>query len=332
MRRARGHPVGRGFTLLEVVLAMGILVLVTSMTYWFYSSSLDTRRAATEVDQRQQLVRLVLDRMAAEIRQTSLTATLGQGSIRGEPERLTMVTHRLPGRSVAEDYLYDDELPAQEYDLVSVDYHVVRHPEAQDAEGWDLPLGLARVERRMPYLPPQEELLSSTEEATGDETSGGDTEGELTGELEELLAGDSAATESDTKTLEDVDWDALYAPDIVYLRFCYFDGLRWWDTWDVQSENPLPQIVQVTIGFEPRAPLGEGLGYDQAIEEFCTCQNEDEGAEECLPLAADLYQITVRVPQADTFFRSRVARETQALAEELAGEAAQETEDGGTTP
>jgi len=326
--------VGRGFTLLEVVLAMGILVLVTSMTYWFYSSSLDTRRTATEVDRRQQLVRLVLDRMATEIRQTSLTATLGQGSLRGEPERLTMVTHRLPGRSVAEDYLYDAEVPAQEYDLVSVDYHIVRHPEAQDTEGWDLPLGLARVERRMPYLPPQDELLSSTAEATGDETSGGElagggTEGELTGELEELLAGDSATTEAEAQTLEEVDWDALYAPDVVYLRFCYFDGLRWWDTWDVQSENPLPQIVQVTIGFEPRAPLGEGLGYDRAIEEFCTCQNEDAGADECLPLAADLYQITVRVPQADTFFRSRVARETQALAEELAGQAA---ESGEATP
>ena len=44
-RTTRRH---RGITLLEVVLSMGLLTVLPSMTYWFYSSVLDTRRGGTE--------------------------------------------------------------------------------------------------------------------------------------------------------------------------------------------------------------------------------------------------------------------------------------------
>ena len=33
----------RGVTLLEIVLAMGLLALMSSMTFWFYDSTLRTR-------------------------------------------------------------------------------------------------------------------------------------------------------------------------------------------------------------------------------------------------------------------------------------------------
>ena len=98
--------------------------------------------------------------------------------------------------------------------------------------------------------------------------------------------------------------------EIRYLRFCYFDGSRWWDSWSVTGESPLPQLVQVTIGFEGFPPFGEETGVRVVNDEFCTCLNEDPV--DCLPLEDDQYSVALRVPQADPLFRSRVSRETQA--------------------
>jgi hypothetical protein len=116
----------------------------------------------------------------------------------------------------------------------------------------------------------------------------------------------------------DIQWDELYSPDIRYLRLCYFDGTKWWDAWDVKGENQLPQLVMVTIGFEPRSPFGEQLGLEDKVnDEFCQCLNEE--SIDCVPLAEDQFSTVVRVSQADPLFRSRVSRETQALMEDLAG-------------
>ena len=116
----------------------------------------------------------------------------------------------------------------------------------------------------------------------------------------------------------DINWEELYAPEIRYLRFCYFDGSSWWDSWDIAGENPLPQLVLVVLGFEPRPPFGQEFGLEDEInEEFCKCLNEEQL--ECEPLASDQFSMVVRVPQADPLFRSRVSRETQSLVEQLSG-------------
>jgi hypothetical protein len=139
--------------------------------------------------------------------------------------------------------------------------------------------------------------------------------------LDEELFGEEREGEVDLGP--DIQWDELYAPEIRYLRFCYFDGSGWWDTWDVTGENPLPQLVMVTIGFTPRPPFGEDLGLEDRVnDEFCECLLDE--ALDCIPLADDQFSMVVRVSQADPLFRSRVSRETQALMEELAGEGDEE--------
>lgn len=322
MRIGRHHR-ARGVTLLEVVLALGILGLVSSMTYWFYSSTLDTRRDSEVRNHEMQLVRVVLDRMAQELRQVSFDTVEGKAGMRGTPEELWLHTRRLPGRKVAEQYLLQEEYePAGEYDLVSVHYRIVRHPEIQHDEGWDLPLGLARVEQRAPYI-----KVSDDEEILLEPEIPAELEEGLEEELLAELEGGEGAGQEGVQTIEDIDWEELHAPEILYLRLCYFDGYRWWDTWEVEGENPLPQLVQITIGLEARPPYGEGFGYDEKVEEFCTCQNED--TDDCEPLDEDLYQRTVRLSQADIFFRSRVTRETQALLEEASEGASEAAGEGG---
>ena len=115
----------------------------------------------------------------------------------------------------------------------------------------------------------------------------------------------------------DINWEELYAPEIRYLRFCYYDGRSWWDDWDIKSDNPLPQLVEVTIGYDIWPPVGANVGVDDRgviNDEFCTCRNQEPV--DCVPLAADQLSTVIRLPQSDPLFRSRVNRETQAMLEE----------------
>ena len=338
--RRRRH---RAVTLLEVVLAMGVMALVMSMTYWFYFSALDTRSTVTLENRDVQLTRVIMDRMATELRQIAGEMAPGGVALVGGAEELHLYSLRVPDRKVSEQYLRADEQPPGEYDLLEVTYKIVRHPEVQTDEGWDYPLGLSRVEKLVDRVPGADGDDLFTDFTTGYEEDTGEDSGleDLTGGLEDLegdtgielgIGGDLAEGDEEVdaaQTLEDIDWEELYCEEIVYLRFCYFDGLRWWDEWDISGDNPLPQIVQVTVGRIPRAPFGEDMGYDKEVEEFCTCQNED--TDDCEPLAADLTQITVRIPQADQFFRSRVARETQALIEEAAEAGLTDSGDDGSS-
>ena len=68
----------RGVTLLEIVLSMGLLVTLTTMTYWFYASSLETRASGTKEAQRLRMVRVLSERMRREIRQTSTVTSDGR--------------------------------------------------------------------------------------------------------------------------------------------------------------------------------------------------------------------------------------------------------------
>jgi hypothetical protein len=86
----------------------------------------------------------------------------------------------------------------------------------------------------------------------------------------------------------------------------------------VAGENPLPQLVMVTIGFEMHPPFESEFGErDEEAEKFCTCMNREPM--DCEPLPLDQMATTVRVTQADTFFRSRITRETQSLLEQVPG-------------
>ena len=84
----------------------------------------------------------------------------------------------------------------------------------------------------------------------------------------------------------------------------------------MSGENPLPQLVQVTIGFEMHPPCGEDFGQDKTNEEFCECLNKDPV--DCEPLPKDQYSTVVRVTGADPLFRSRVSRESQSVIDQMA--------------
>lgn len=309
-----GGSVRRGVTLLETVLAMGILILVSSMTYWFYSSVLRTSDQGTGAAYRLRLTRVVLDRIATEIRQAAAITADNRVGIRGEAERIWLSSYRVPSREQSKARSVRDESRPGEYDLSKVEYKIARHPEILHEDGYEFPLGLARVEIRVPRL----DSAQTGEAFEGERfiVNADDSEdGFEEARLEEELFGDEE--EGDVSLEPTINWEELYAPELRYLRFCYYDGNKWWDSWEVAGESPLPQLMQVTVGFEGHPPYGEEFGLDEVNEEFCECLNQDPV--DCVPLAEDQFSTVVRVPQADPLFRSRVSRETQALVEEFSG-------------
>jgi len=314
----------RAVTLLEVLLAMTLLVLLTSMTYWFYAATLRTREEDTQVARKQQLARVIMLRLSMEIRQASQITTNGRVGIRGEAEHIWLSSLRVPSRELSKDPSVLLEPPSSEFDLVKIEYSIARHPEILHEDGYEEALGLARVEHRIPRpdSADQEDVFPSRQFFGDDGSSNGN----------DNSAADDAAVEQEWERLleeeadgpqigieDEINWEELYSKEIRFLRFCYYDGYNWWDDWDVVGENPLPQLVQVTIGFESRPPFDAEFGVEEEdADEFCTCMNKDPS--DCLPLPPDQYTMTVRIPQADPFFRSRVTKETQALVKQVVGE------------
>ncbi len=337
------HRARRGLSLIEVVLAMGLLVVLSGLTYWFYSASLASRDAGLRSVGRLQLARTIVDRMATEIRQIASESRFRDVSVRGEPDRLWLVSYRTPGvemgrwraaASAAQE-------PLGEFDLHKVEYKLARHPGVIHEEGFEMPLGLARVELRVPRQDSAETGAAFAEDAsqrgeTIEITTGGSSGFGIPREVAGEGAGGEEGTDGEEAGAEDeladpemeeadgseIQWEELYAPEIRYLRFCYYDGKKWWDDWDITGEAALPQLIQITVGFEPWAPYGEEFGVDEVKKEIvdraCECMNEDPS--DCERQPADQYTVVVRIHQADMFFRSRITKESQALVKELTGE------------
>ena len=320
-RRERGIR-RRGLSLLEVVLSLSLLVILSSITYWFYSSAMRTRERDIQYADKIRLARVLLDRMAHEIRQATIQTADGGVGIDGDKERIRISSLRVPGREIADTRFERTEDPSAEYDLVTVEYRIARHPDIlHPDEGYEYPLGLARIEQRIPR-PEKPGAAPAAEDIVQQ-----DEQGRVTidpAALEKMFGG-ADSLEEDNKLETEVNWQELYSQEIRYLRLCYYDGMTWWDDWHVSGENPLPQLVLVTIGFEAHPPCGEEFGQDEGNIEFCECLNRDPP--DCWPLRPDQMSMTVRVTHADPLFRSRVSREGQDLANKAAKE--QESDEEG---
>jgi len=314
----------RGVTLLEILLAMSLLVTLTSMTYWFYSSSLEMSQKGTMEADKLRLARVVLDRITTEIRQASSTTAEDRMGIHGEKESIAISTLRVPTKEQSKKHSSRDAPPPAEFDLVAVQYKIARHPDILHDDGYEMPLGLARVE----VLIPRAEAPGAAKTVQTEQPAEGSTDGAAPQEtlLDQLFLEDGAEDE-DVSLGPDINWEELYAPEIRFIRFCYYDGYQWWDDWQVSGENPLPQLVQVTIGFEAHPPCGEEFGQDKINEEFCECLNKDPV--DCEPLPKDQFSTIVRVTGADPLFRSRVSRESQSVIDQMA---TSKTKDKGEEP
>lgn len=265
----------RALTLLEVLLAIGLMLLVSLLLFGFYDSVLRTRETVHKVTSAGYLAKMVAHRIAEEIRAANgFVPTLGPG-VSGRERMLTIQTVTLPDKKLFKQRSIEERPPPAECDLKVVQYYLGYDKDDENYEYADgvigmAPLGLVRREIKTHFQNPLYEK---------DENS--------------------------------VHLD-LVSPELKYIRFRYYDGVDWVDRWDIGQEpegqmgNSLPQAVEITVGYqEVPPPVDEEEEDDEALTnaELAPSVPDD--------YTRDAYSIMVRLPQADTFFGSRLMRAQQ---------------------
>ena len=256
-------------TLIEMVLALGLITLIATVMFTFYDISLRTRDHGMRRIVDGNLARVVALKIADEIR--SANGFLGRTpGVSGKDRIITLQTVVLPDKSLFIDRKIQDVLPPAESDIRQVQYYLSYDYD----QTYEYPVG----------------------------TVGPAPMGLVRREIKTL---NQAIIREDQQ--ESVDLD-LFAAEMKYLRFRYFDGVEWIDKWDVGDlgggmGNSLPQAIEVTVGYTALPPKLE--------EEELDLQNED-----ILPSAPEPYTpqtctIQVKLTQADTFFGSRLMRAQQ---------------------
>ena len=229
---------GRGFTLLEVLLALALMGILLVGVWDFYANALRARQIGNTISHEAMLMRALLDRMAEEIRQTA-SVVPGDGiGFSGTQDRITIVKLTLP-----ETYAFDEwdpkrtDLPPAQMDIRRISYELLWDEELTDDEGVELCHGLWRSEQKT--FDPNPKYIMEEEQL-------GDSEFDF-----DVTMGES----ENAPTAE----GELVAPEIKYLKFEYYDGAQWQTEWDTNkkgantssgttSDYVLPQAVRITVG------------------------------------------------------------------------------------
>lgn len=267
---ARARSRRRALTLLEVLLAVGLMVLVSLLLFGFYDSVLRTRDTVQRVTSTGYLAKMIAHQIAEEIRGANgFAPTLGPG-ISGKEHILTLQTVVHPDPKLFKKRGIDDQPPPAECDIRVVQYYLGYDKENENYEYESgvtgmAPIGLVRREVKTHFQ--------------------------------------SALFEKDENCVH-LD---LISPELKYLRFRYYDGVDWVDRWDIGQEpegqmgNSLPQAVEVTVGYE-EIPPPEEEEEEEGLAESDLKPSEPEKHR------MEAYTVMVRLPQADTFFGSRLMR------------------------
>lgn len=227
----------RGFTLLEVVLAVALAVVLTGAVYAFYQVTLDAREDVRREGQLVLAQRRALDLMASEL-ESAIVYQMLQMGLRGSSEEVTLLRTAVPSRAVfyvPQLLSFPDEWadsPASEgpawepeHDIVMVGYRLSRY---QDEDGVERIGGLERTSMRT--------ISAQLSEERG-------------GEPGEPGAGPprDEREEADAPGISNVKV-SLLTEHVKFLNLRYWDGAAWVEAWD---QPELPLAVMIEIGAEP---------------------------------------------------------------------------------
>lgn len=259
----------RGLTLLEVVISIALTVLLLGALLAFSWEAGQTRQRCAQVADRTALARQVLERIARELR-----GCVGAEQI-GFP-----LEQRLSGDRRSLTFLTAVLPGAGQYSFPDP---LAEPPPAQH----DLTLVSYRL-----WIDPEE----TTEQ--GEPIVGGLLRAEKK-TLNQFLV--------DEQDRFDVRTD-LWCPEIGYLEFRYFDGVEWDTEWRITQGNSLPQLIQVTVGFNSitRDELEDRDLDEYPLEDYPLGDDREH---------PDRYSTVVRIAAADQFFGSRIQRIGQKAAE-----------------
>jgi len=285
MRRSVQHQ-RPGLTFLEIIIAISLIVLLLGAMLSFFWQVLEVRAAAAATADRMQIARQVLDRIAAELR----------GCV-GFEELGFPIDQPLVEEELLEEGEFEEEvvglveagsLPLLVGNRRNITFLTTALPAEHQYEFFDESFNPPPAQHDLRQISYWLWIDEETDE-DGDPIIGGIVRTEKK-TLNQYL-------ESDEELLE-VRND-LWSHELGFLEFRYFDGVEWSVTWDVTTGNSLPQLIQVTVGFE--SCTGDELDNrdldEYPIEEF------PYGDDQYHP---DRYSVIVRIPAADKLYSSRI--------------------------
>jgi len=271
VRRSWHRPFRRGLTLLELVVAISLIIMILGAILTFYWQTAETRDQVARLADRTQLARQVLERMAAELRGCPGVRQLGFPA-----------AQRISGTRRSITFI-TTALPEESH---------------------------YRFYGEFDKLPPgQHDLREISYELWVDPHK--------TTDAGEPLVGGIIRTEK--RTLNQLVIDEreplqirhdLWAPELGYLEFRYFDGVEWTTTWDLTEGNPLPYLIQITVGFD-------SIARDELEDKDLTVYPIEEyplGDDQPHP---DRYRMMVRIPAADRMFSTRLQRIAKEFSEQF---------------
>ncbi len=205
----------RALTLLEVLIAITLIGMLMGALLTFYWQTLSVRDKVIAQANRTELIQQTLGRICTELRAALGVSKIGYPVQRfsGDRRTITFLLEPLPPESSYVAYQPNQTNVAPQQDLHEITWSLWIDPLNTKDNGDPIVGGLMRDERRVmdPVIP------------------------------------ESEAAEQDQ--IQYVRHE-LVSPELGYLEFRYFDGVQWSTTWSGGQGNPLPQQIQVTIGFD----------------------------------------------------------------------------------
>ena len=233
-----------GFTLLETILALAIIVMIVGTLYTFYDQSIDLIRNGEEALTQAQVARAVLQHMTAELRCVPGIDVHFGHVLAGRRNRITFLTTAVPSRMVFFPRSIMDNTRAVQHDLRQVEYQLAAMDDNAEPSGQkEPPVGLRRKELLA--------LLAPLVEEKTDQPLGGENAIAPAAELNEPADESSETirllTEQAAEAGPVID-EQILSEQIRYLEFEYYDGLTWKSTWRAEA---LPRAIRIIVGFDP---------------------------------------------------------------------------------
>jgi len=296
---SRRAPRIAGVTLLEVLLALMLMGLVLAALYVFTESTIMAAATGRELAARSQLARVVIDRIANEVRQA---AAFGS-SISGDKNSIRILCMTVPDREIYERRKIQDRYRTLQYDLTEVRYYLKIYEDeyAELEDGTEVPAvaGLFRREWRIlghEGRPSLTQGMSSLPQAIKI------TVGYKPIELEPV-------NEMTDENVIDLNpgIEEPFAPEIKCLKFQYHDGKNWVSRWAYRED-------ELTTAEDSEE--GETTAPSQTTPSIPLDEEEEE--EEEKTFHPDRYTIVVRLYQSDPLgLGSKLARVTDELYEQF---------------
>lgn len=240
----------RGFTLLELILAMGLTILVLSavgMAVDFYLRGIQSARKNVE---EAQLARALLQRIADDIRAAVRYDPVQNGDILTDSDMGSLAPTVDDGTQTG-----DAESANEEDSTQSEPTGVPQKTPGLYGNRQQIQIDVSRLPRFDQYRldgMPQTDRVSDVKTVTyfvGSPTMAApDRRGLLRGQFDRAVTV-YAEREGTLEAL--ADQFVAIAPEVALIEFEYFDGGQWVDSWDTAELQSLPVAVRVSIAMVP---------------------------------------------------------------------------------